>query len=136
MLSRLLESWDDPAVWTSTRSIGERQVNTKPTVHATLDAPWRPDDVTEALDSLGILRSASYVRMMRIADPDGLVRAYGRTDLTAYADGDPIVVETADRTLRLSRTDAVKLFFGPERPVNPDLPGLPFVFHAWSADRV
>ena len=136
MLARLLESWDDPAVWTSTRSIEERQVNIKPTVHATLDAPWRPDDVTEALDSLGILRSASYVRMIRIEDPQGLVRAYGRTDLTAYADGDSMVVETADRTLRLSRTDAVKLFLGPERPVSPDLAGLPFVFHAWLADRV
>ena len=136
MLARLLESWDDPAVWTSTRSIEERRVNTKPTVHASLDAPWRPDDVTEALDSLGILRSASYVRMIRIEDPQGLVRAYGRTDLSAYADGDSIVVETADRTLRLSRTDAVKLFFGPERPVSPDLAGLPFVFHAWLADRV
>ena len=136
MLARLLESWDDPAVWTSTRSIEERRVNTKPTVHASLDAPWRPDDVTETLDALGILRSASYVRMIRIEDPEGLVRAYGRTDLTAYADGDSIVVETADRKLRLSRTDAVKLFFGPERPVSPDVTGLPFVFLAWSADRV
>ncbi len=136
MLARLLESWDDPAVWTSTRSIEERQVNVKPTVHATLDAPWRPDDVTEALDSLGILRSGDYVRMIRIEDPQGLVRAYGRTDLTAHADGDSIVVETSDRTLHLSRTDAVKLFFGPERPVRPDVAGLPLVFHAWLADRV
>ena len=135
-LARLLESWDDPAVWTSTRSIEERQVNIKPTVHATLDAPWRPDDVTEALDLAG----HSAVRQLRADDsdrgPQGLVRAYGRTDLTAYADGDSIVVETPDRTLRLSRTDAVKLFFGPERPVSPDVAGLPFVFHAWSADRV
>ncbi len=75
MLARLLESWDDPAVWTSTRSIEERRVNVKPTVHASLDAPWRPDDVTEALDSLGILRSASYVRMIRIGceQEDGAV---------------------------------------------------------------
>ena len=136
MLSRLLESWDDPAIWTSTRSIEERKVNIKPTVHGSLDAPWRPDDVTDALDALGILRSASYVRMVRIEDPQGLVRAYGRTDLTARADGNWIVVETPDRTLRLSRTDAVKLFFGPERPVRPDVAGLPFVFHAWLADRV
>ncbi|MDE2868937.1 MAG: GNAT family N-acetyltransferase [Chloroflexota bacterium] len=136
MLARLLESWDDPAVPTSTRSIEERQVNTKPTVHASLDAPWRPDDVTEALDALGILRSAGYVRMIRIKNPQGLLRAYGRTDLNARADCDRIVVETGDRTLRLSRTDAVKLFFGPERPVQPDVAGLPFVFHVWLADRV
>ena len=136
MLACLLESWDDPAVPTSTRSIEERQINTKPTVHASLDAPWRPDDVTEALDALGILRSAGYVRMIRIEDPQGLVSAYGRTDLNARADGDRIVVETGDRTLRLSRTDAVKLFFGPERPVQPDVDGLPLVFHVWLADRV
>ena len=136
MLARLLESWDEPTVWTSTRSIQERQINTKPTVHGSLDAPWRPDDVTEALDALGILRSAAYVRMIRIEDPQGLVRAYGRTDLTARTDGNWIVVETPDRTLRLSRTDAVKLFFGPERPVSPDVAGLPFVFHVWLADRV
>ena len=136
MLARLLESWDDPAIPTSTRSIAERQVNTKPTVHASLDAPWRPDDVTNALDTLGILRSAGYVRMIRIEDPQGLLRAYGRTDLNARADGDRIVVETENRTLRLSRTDAVKLFFGPERPVQPDVAGLPFAFHVWTADRV
>ena len=136
MLARLLQAWDDPAIPTSTRSIQERHANVKPTVHATLDAPWRPDDVTEALDALGILRSAGYVRMVRIEDPSGLLRAYGREDLNARADGDRIMVGTADRTLRLSRTDAVKLFFGPERPVRPDVPGLPFVFHVWLADRV
>ncbi len=136
MLARLLESWDDPAVPTSTRSIEERQVNTKPTVHASLDAPWRPDDVTDALDALGILRSAGYVRMIRIEDPQGLVRAYGRTDLNVQADVDRIVVETGNRKLRLSRTDAVKLFFGPERPVQPDVAGLPFEFHVWLTDRV
>ena len=136
MLSRLLASWDDPSIRTSTRSIEERHANVKPTLHANLDAPWRPDEVTEALDALGILRSASYVRMIRIEDPQGLLRAYGRTDLTARADGDSIVVETVDRTLRLSRTDAVKLFFGPERPVQPDVAGLPFVFHVWLAHRV
>ena len=136
MLARLLKTWDDPTVWTSTRSVEERHANVKPTVHANLDAPWRTDDVTEALDALGILRSASYVRMIRIEDPQELVRAYGRTDLTAWADGDSIVVGTGDRTLRLSRTDAVKLFFGPERPVQPDVAGLPFVFHVWLADRV
>ena len=136
MLARLLKTWDDPTVWTSTRSVEERHANVKPTVHATLDAPWRPDDVTDTLDALGILRSAGYVRMIRIEDPDGLVRAYGRTDLTARAEGDCLVVDTADRTLRLSRTDAVKLFFGPERPVSPDVPGLPFVFREWLADRV
>ena len=136
MLAHLLESWDDPAVPTSTRSIEERQLNTKPTVHASLDAPWRPDDVTEELDALGILRSAGYVRMIRIEDPAGLVRAYGRSDLNARADGDRIRVEMGDRTLRLRRTDAVKLFFGPERPVQPDVAGLPFVFHVWLADRV
>ena len=136
MLSRLLESWDDPAIRTSTRSIEQRHANVKPTVHASLDAPWRPDDVTEALGALGILQSASYVRMIRIEDPQALVRAYGRTDLTARAEGDRIVVATGDRELWLSRTDAVKLFFGPERPVQPDLAGLPFVFHVWTADRV
>ncbi len=136
MLSRLLESWDDPAVWTSTRSIEERHANVKPTVHASLDAPWRPDDVTEALDALGILQSAGYVRMIRIEDPQALVRAYGRTDLAARAEGDQIVVQTGDHELRLSRTDAVKLLFGPERPITPDVSGLPFVFHVWTADRV
>ena len=136
MLARLLESWDDPSIRTSTRSIEERHANVKPTVHASLDAPWRPDGVTEALDALGILRSASYVRMIRIEDLRGLLRAYGRADLSARADGDSIVVSTGDRTLRLSRTDAVKLFFGPERPVMPDVPGLPLVFHVWLTDRV
>ena len=136
MLARLLEAWDDPAVRTSTRSIEERHANVKPTVRASLAAAWRRDDVTDGLDALGILRSADYVRMIRIEDPEGLVRAYGRTDMTARADGDGIVVETAERTLRISRTDAVKLFFGPERPVRPEVAGLPFVFHEWMADRV
>ncbi len=136
MLTRLLASWDDPSIRTSARSIEERHANVKPTVHANLDAPWRPDSVTEALDALGILRSASYVRMIRIENPQGLLRAYRRTDLSARTEGDSIVVNTGDRTLRLNRTDAVKLFFGPERPVKPDVAGLPLVFHVWLADRV
>ena len=136
MLARLLESWDDPAVPTSTRSIRERQVNVKPTLHASLAAPWRPDDVTEALDALGILRSAGYVRMIRIQDPPGLLKAYGRTDLAARAHGDSIEITTSTRTLRLTRPDAVKLLFGPERPVTPDIHGLPLPFHVWLADRV
>lgn len=136
MLYGLLETLDDPAVWTLRRSIEERLVNTKPTVHATMAAPWRAENVTEARDALGIPRSASYVRMIRIEGPQGLVRAYGRTDLAAYADSDSIVVETKDRKLRLSRTDAVKLFFGSDRPVRQDVAGLPLVFHEWLADRV
>ena len=56
--------------------------------------------------------------------------------MSAHTDGDSIVVKTTDRTLRLSCTDAVKLFFGPERPVQPDLAGLPLMFHVWTADRV
>ena len=136
MVARLFGVLDDPSIPTSTRSIQERHANVKPTVHASLDAPWRAGRCNRGADALGILQSASYVRMIRIEDPQGLLRAYGRTDLSACTEGDSIVVNTGDRTLRLNRTDAVKLFFGPERPVQPDVAGLPFTFHVWLTDRV
>ncbi len=136
MLARLLAQWDDSAVKTSTQSPDERRAGRSPTVHAALTAPQRPDDVTDALDAIGVLRSADYLGMIRIENPAALLRAYGRTDVQARDEGETITFDHGGRTLRLSRTHAVKLLFGPERPAAPDLPGLPLPFHEWPADRV
>ena len=88
MIARLLAEWDDPAVKTSTQSPDERRGGQSPTVHASLTAPARPDDVTDMLDSVGIMKSADYIGMIRIEDPVGLVRAYGRDDLNPVDEGD------------------------------------------------
>ena len=136
MVARLLAEWDDPSVKTSTQSVVERQAGQSPTVHATLAAPARADDVTDALDAVGIMRSADYIGMIRIEDPVGLVRAYGREDLEPVDDGDTIEMTLGGQRKRLSRNDAVKLLFGPERPSGVGDPDLPLPFHEWSADRV
>ena len=57
-----------------------------------LAAPARADDVTDMLDSVGIMKSADYIGMIRIEDPVGLVRAYGRDDLNPVDEGDAIVL--------------------------------------------
>ena len=113
MIARLLAQWDDPSVKTSTQSVAERQASQSPTVHATLMAPARADDVTDVLDSVGIMQSIDYIGMIRIEDPVGLVRAYGRDDLEPDDEGDTIVMTLCGRRVRLSRNDAVKLLFGP-----------------------
>ena len=74
--------------------------------------------------------------MTRIEDPQGLLRVYGRTDLSARTDGDSIVVKTGDRTRRLSRTNAVELFPEPERPAKPESTGLPLLLRVWLTDRI
>ena len=136
MIARLLAEWDDPAVKTSTQTPDERRGGQNPTVHASLAAPARADDVTDMLDSVGIMKSADYIGMIRIEDPVGLVRAYGRDDLDPVDEGDAIVLTLGGQRRRLSRNDAVKLLFGPERPPGVNDPGLPLPFHEWSADRV
>ena len=136
MIARLLAEWDDPSVKTSTQTPDERRASQSPTVHATLAAPARADDVTDALDSVGIMKSADYIGMIRIEDPVGLVRAYGREDLDPVDEGDEIVMTLSGQRTRLSRNDAVKLLFGPERPPGASDAALPLPFHEWSADRV
>ena len=136
MIARLLAEWDDPSVKTSTQTPDERRAGQLPTVHATLTAPARPDDVTDALDAVGIMKSADYVGMIRIEDPVGLARAYGRDDLDPVDEGDEIVLTLGGERTRLSRNDTVKLLFGPERPPGAEDAGLPLPFHEWSADRV
>ena len=136
MIARLLADWDDPAVKTSTQSVAERRAGRNPTVHATLAAPARADDVTDVLDAVGIMKSADYIGMIRIEDPVGLVRAYGRDDLEPVDDGEAIVMTVGGARTRLSRNDAGKLLFGPERPPGANDPRLPLAFHEWSADRV
>ena len=135
-IARLLAEWDDPEVKTSTQTPDERRAGQRPTVHATLAAPARADDVTDALDAVGIMRSADYIGMIRIEDPAGLARAYGREDLDPKDEGDTIAMTVGGQGVRLSRNDAVKLLFGPERPPGANDPGLPLPFHEWSADRV
>ena len=102
MIARLLAEWDDPAVKTSTQTPDERRASRNPTVHATLAAPARADDVTDMLDSVGIMKSADYIGMIRIEDPVGLVRAYGRDDLNPVDEGDAIVLTLAGERRRLS----------------------------------
>ena len=51
-------------------------------------------------------------------------------------EGDTIAMTVSGRRVRLSRNDAVKLLFGPERPPSANDPRLPLAFHEWSADRV
>ena len=136
MIARLLATWDNPSVMTSTQTPDERRAGQRPTVHAALTSPARADDVTDMLDAVGIIKSADYVGMIRIEDPVGLVRAYGRDDLDPVDQGDTIVMTLSGQRVRLSRNDAVKLLFGPERPPDVSDPGLPLPLHEWSADRV
>ena len=112
MIARLLAQWDDPSVKTSTQSVAERRASQSPTVHATLMAPARADDVTRVLDSVGIMQSTDQIGMIRIEDPVGLVRAYGREDLDPVDEGDAISMTLGGQRVRLSRNDAVKLLFG------------------------
>ena len=72
-------------------------------MHAALTAPAKPDDVTDALDAVGIMKSTDYVGMIRIEDPMGLVRAYGRDDLDPVDEGDEIVLTLGGERTRLSR---------------------------------
>ena len=137
MIARLLAEWDDPAVKTSTQTPDERRAcRQSRRCTPRLTAPARADDVTDMLDSVGIMKSADYIGMIRIEDPVRLVRAYGRDNLNPVDEGDAIVLTMAGERRRLSRNDAVKLLFGPERPPGVNDPGLPLPFHEWSADRV
>ena len=136
MIARLLAQWDDPSVKTSTQSVAERQASQSPTVHATLMAPARADGGDEGAGFGWNHASTDYIGMIRIEDPVGLVRAYGREDLEPVDEGDTISMTLSGQRVRLSRNDAVKLLFGPERPPGVRDPGLPLEFHEWSADRV
>ena len=136
MLSRLLDEWDDPSVSTSTQTPSERRASDKPTVHATLSAPMQADPVTDALDAIGILCSLDYLGMIRIESAERLVEAYMSGSVSASVHGDSVVLEGSEWTRELSRTEAVKFIFGPERPAGGDVAGLPVSFHEWPVDRV
>ena len=134
MLRQLYDDADDPAVKTSTQTVDERQARKPPTLHAAFAAPDYPDPVTRALDEIGILHARSYLDMIRLDDPAGLVAAYAATGLRATDYGDTIAFECGTERIRLSRTDSVKLLFGPERPAPFARDVLPLTFHEWSAD--
>ena len=136
MLARVLDEWDDPDVSTSTQTPSERRASEEPTVQATLSAPMQSDQVTEALDTIGILRSLDYLGMIRIENVEHLSEAYMSGSLSASVQGDSVVFEGPTWTRQLSRTDAVKFIFGPERPAGSDIDGLPVSFHEWPVDRV
>jgi hypothetical protein len=136
MLSCLLDEWDDPSVSTSTQTPSERRASDKPTVHATLSAPMQADPVTDALDAIGILCSLDYLGMIRIESAERLAEAYMSGSVSASVHVDSVVLEGSEWTRELSRTEAVKFIFGPERPAGGDISGLPVSFHEWPVDRV
>ena len=94
------------------------------------------DSVTDALDAIGILCSLDYLGMIRIESAERLVEAYMSGSVSASVHGDSVVLEGSEWTRELSRTEAVKFIFGPERPSGGDVAGLPVSFHEWPVDRV
>lgn len=136
MLARVLDEWDDPVVSTSTQTPSERRASEQPTVHAILSAPMQADPVTDALDAIGILCSLDYLGMIRIESAEHLAQAYMSGSISGSSQGDSFVFEGSGGTRQLSRTDAVKFIFGPERPTGSDMEELPVSFHEWPVDRV
>ena len=98
--------------------------------------PAGPIESLGALDRLGLPYSREYLYMVRLEDVGGLLAAYGRTDIQVAEREDAIEFAVGSARLWLSRTDAVKLLFGPERPAGFASDRLPLPFHQWTADKV
>ena len=136
MVRELHDLGEDASAPTSTQSLQDRKASRVLERAVRLDAPELPDPVTGALDRLGLPYSRDYLYMVRLEDVRGLLAAYGRSDIQVAEHKDAIEFAAGSARLRLSRTEAVKLLFGPERPAGFESDRLPLPFHQWTADKV
>ena len=136
MLRHLYAQADDPSIKTSTQSVAERQRQQKPTLHSEFAAPDYSDAVTDALDEIGAMYTRAYCDMIRLENIRGLLDGYGVYDVQVDDRGDSVEFRRGNEHVTLSRTQASKLLFGPERPSRFASDVLPLRFHEWPADLV
>jgi len=123
---------DDPTVRTSERPPGQRA-----TIEMTVATPDAADGLPGLLAGLGIPATLTYMGMIKLLDPVGLLAALDLSrEVAVEQRGDSWRVRRGDRTLDLDERQLVKLFFGPERfpDFAPDI--LPIDFYQWPPDRV
>jgi len=136
-VAALLRAWfercDDPAASTSERDASFRVAH-RPEM--TLSAPAAGQALVEALDGLGIPFSAGYAGMMYIADPRGLLDAFGLEDIAVAAEEERFTLTRGKDSVTLDRRALAKLLFGPERvsPFAADV--LPLPFWQWPLEHV
>lgn len=123
---------DDLSVSTSTRSGRER-----PTTELKLVTPYLNHGLTDILIERGIPNSLEYVGMIKILDPNKLLKTLGIYDVINLEKIDVgWRVSYGSNDLTLTEQELVKLIFGPEKfqGFAPDI--FPIDFYQFHADRV
>jgi len=88
------------------------------------------------LDGLGLPRSRSYLGMMKVLDPEGLLRQLGLGGLEVEERKETVRLADGNQSVELSRRELVKLIFGPEKVSTFGSQYFPAPFYQWALDRV
>lgn len=129
----LYTTWDDPDAATSARAADHGPASMQ---YLTLTTPGGAHPLPALLDALGIPAQTGYQGMMTVVDPAAILDAYGISGIRVTPSDDEFVLHAGDRSHRLSREQLTKCFFGPERVVAPEIPGLPVPFWQWYLEYV
>ena len=133
IVAGLVQAWfqrlDDPNASTSDR---ENDLLTGIALHAF----GAPCPLLSLLDTLRIPYALNHLGMMRIVDPQGILQAFGCTDITLSQHGETFDLKSGDQSDTRTRSELAKLYFGPERISNFADHILPFPFWQWGLERV
>ena len=133
LVRAVFERLDDPHLSTT-----DRDSRNIPIMDASLRlvSPAWGTRLGHYLDGLRIPRSRTYLGMIRIIDPVGLVEAFGLKGAAVTTEDEFTTVSYRGETATFDACGLAKLLCGPERvsPFCADL--LPALFHVWPWDRV
>jgi len=136
-VASLLRAWfercDDPSASTSLRDASFRAVH-RPEL--TLTAPGGGHGLLALLDRLGIPYSTSYTGMLYVADPRGILDAFGLEEVAVAAEGERFTLTRGKDSVTLDRRALAKLLFGPERVSSFAAEVLPLPFWQWPLEHV
>jgi hypothetical protein len=133
LLRAWFESTDAPAVSTSARDPQFRPLIRDEMV---VTAPDAAHPFVALLNELGLPSGLRYAGVFRLLDPQGLLDAFGRSDIRAEARGGDIAFTRGRQTCALSLPLATKLLFGPERVAPFAADALPLPFCQWGIEHV
>ena len=127
------ERLDDPGLSTS-----DRDSRNMPVLDASLRvvSPACGTPFSRYLDQRGIPRSRTYLGMVRVVDPVGLIEALGLQGAAVADQGDKVTLHYRGESATLDVRTLAKLLIGPERVSPLWREQLPAWFYVWPWDRV
>jgi GNAT superfamily N-acetyltransferase len=137
VLPGLIRAWfeknDDPGLSTSARDASFRPLLRD---EMSLSGPASGHQFLDTLADLRIPSRAGFAGMMYLVDPQGILDAFGVTEVRLFQHPDGFTLTRGSETCTLTRGNLAKLFFGPEKIGKFGADIFPLPFCQWPLEHV